>query len=318
MAGGCQTVRAANWPLCARVVDWFWKRHWPWEDFAGITEANGDANVHREANQFDYGRPSDPVYGETDPIDPAEAIGPGPNASDDSAGANPLDELEKLMARARAGDAAVHPRLRELLDENAGLLGSFGDVAAHTEAAWIGVMAGGDLGLAEAINVQIAARKRELGGRSPTPVEKVLISGVIATLLQLKWAELAGAQAALDERTTIAQSLHLQAMVSQAFRRHTLAVGALTSYQRLVPRAKDGSVIHMSDGAVHWAPRSSSDDATGTGIHDRAEPSTPAHEARVEQTGAPVNFGVFGTDGESKAVKRDARARRGKRGRSAS
>ena len=123
--------------------------------------------MHREANQFDYGRPSDPVYGETDPIDPAEAIGPGPNASDDSAGANPLDELEKLMARARAGDAAVLPRLRELLDENAGLLGSFGDVAAHTEAAWIGVMAGGDLGLAEAINVQIAARKRELGGSIP-------------------------------------------------------------------------------------------------------------------------------------------------------
>ena len=29
----------------------------------------------------------------------------------------------------------------------------------------------------------------------------------------------------------------------------------------------------------------------------------------MEQTGAPVNFGVFGTDGESKAVKRDARDR---------
>jgi hypothetical protein len=81
-------------------------------------------------------------------------------------------ELARLLQRAEAGDRSVLPQLQRALDSNAALWRVYGDLAAHAEASLAMLAAGPNLLLAESLKRKLAALKAELGGDSPSPLEK--------------------------------------------------------------------------------------------------------------------------------------------------
>ena len=81
-------------------------------------------------------------------------------------------ELARLLQRAEAGDRSVLPQLQRALDSNAALWRGYGDLAAHAEASLAMLAAGPNLLLAESLKRKLAALKAELGGDSPSPLEK--------------------------------------------------------------------------------------------------------------------------------------------------
>ena len=82
------------------------------------------------------------------------------------------DGLAQLLKRAEAGDRSVLPQLQRALDSNAALWRGYGDLAAHAEASLAMLAAGPNLLLAESLKRKLAELKAELGGASPSPLEK--------------------------------------------------------------------------------------------------------------------------------------------------
>ena len=68
------------------------------------------------------------------PVESNDEVGPEPTPAG-NAERHELSEWAALMREARRGDETVLARLRKMLDEHAGVLGKFGDLAAHAEAA---------------------------------------------------------------------------------------------------------------------------------------------------------------------------------------
>ena len=156
-------------------------------ELSDTTEVNGGADVYHEARKPNAAGNHDPFRCITDPIEMGDENGRHPSGAD-GAEPHPLSELRALMEPARRGDDSVLPRLRVLLDENPGVLGDFGNLAKHAESEWIGTISGTDFGLADSsLGAQIAGLKLTLAGRSPTPVEMLLLSaarrGVAQSLL---------------------------------------------------------------------------------------------------------------------------------------
>jgi hypothetical protein len=106
------------------------------------------------------------------------------------------DELAQLLKRAEAGDRSVLPQLQRALDGNAALWRGYGDLAAHAEASLAMLAAGPNLLLAESLKRKLAELKAELGGASPSPLEKLLVERVTATWLQTNYHDSLVAQAA--------------------------------------------------------------------------------------------------------------------------
>src|SRR4051794_16064316 len=104
------------------------------------------------------------------------------------------DQLGRLLERARQGDEAVLPQLREFLDTRPELWRRYGDLALHARQAWIGLIAGTDLALRESIARRVDELGRELAGVRPSPMERLLVERIVANWLQLEHAEIAAAQ----------------------------------------------------------------------------------------------------------------------------
>src|SRR3954469_3651023 len=65
--------------------------------------------------------------------------------------ADELAELRAVVAKAKAGDAGVLPRLRAILDNNVELVEYYGDLGRHAEAAWLALVGGNNLYLKETL-----------------------------------------------------------------------------------------------------------------------------------------------------------------------
>jgi hypothetical protein len=121
------------------------------------------------------------VYGKPSEVEPARAA---------------EDELRGLLARARAGDAAVLPALRAALDGRPELLRTCGDLASRARDAWLGLVAGPDLALKESLGWKAAAMLDELAGPAAAPIERLLAERVVATWLEMSYADVMAEQAA--------------------------------------------------------------------------------------------------------------------------
>ena len=106
------------------------------------------------------------------------------------------DELARLVARAERGDLAVLPALREALAANPNLWQTYGDLALQAEGALVRLAAGSNLLLAESLRFKLRALKAELGGASPSPLERLLVERVSASWLQTAYFDGLLAQAA--------------------------------------------------------------------------------------------------------------------------
>jgi hypothetical protein len=154
------------------------------------------------------------------PIEPSEA--------DQRAG---QADLAQLLKRAEAGDRSVLPQLRRALDGDPDLWRGYGDLAAHAEASLAMLAAGPNLLLAESLKRKLAELKAELGGESPSPLERLLVERVTATWLQVNYHDGLLAQAAG------AGEARLKALRQQqdaAHRRHLAALKQLAVVRRLL------------------------------------------------------------------------------------
>ncbi len=110
-------------------------------------------------------------------------------------------QLIPLTERAKKGDVAVLPELRELLSQNPELWQAIGNGAWRAEQSWIHVIAGDDQRLADAIRQEQKKLKKEMllaTGRSR--LERIQIDRIMLDQLQLSAfeADLARATAAGD------------------------------------------------------------------------------------------------------------------------
>jgi hypothetical protein len=141
------------------------------------------------------------------------------------------DELASLLTRAERGDRTALPELRQALDSNANLWRHYGDLAAHAEASLILLAAGKNLLLAESLQRKLKALKDDLGGDSPSPLNRLLIERVTATWLQVSYFDGLLAQA---KGVSEAQAKALQRQQDAAHRRHLAAVKTLATVKKLL------------------------------------------------------------------------------------
>jgi hypothetical protein len=144
---------------------------------------------------------------------------------------NEHEELARLLKRAEQGDHAVLPSLREALDADARLWRHYGDLAAQAEASLILLAAGKNLLLAESLQRKLKALKDELGGESPSPLDRLLVERVTATWLQTAYYDGLLTQA---KGASEAQAKMLQRMQDAAHRRHLSAVKTLATVRKLL------------------------------------------------------------------------------------
>jgi len=143
-----------------------------------------------------------------------------------------LDEIRELLGRAAGGDQEEMPELRAALDHRPELWRKLGDLAAHVELAWVGEVAGPNPALAEVLTRKVAELKRDLGGPTPSPLERLLIDRVAACWLQIHHADLAAAR---PVDATAEGRERLRKRQEAAERRHAGAIEALARVRRLLP-----------------------------------------------------------------------------------
>ena len=78
-----------------------------------------------------------------------------------------VEDLNLLVQRAREGDEAVLPQLREMLDTRPELWQHFGNLAGHAREAWLRVISADDLALKESTARKAEDLVRELAGPEP-------------------------------------------------------------------------------------------------------------------------------------------------------
>jgi hypothetical protein len=152
---------------------------------------------------------------------------PPPESSSDP----PEDALAQLLKKAEQGDRTVLPQLRAALAADSGLWRSYGDLALQAEAALVQLAAGANLLLAEALQRKLQALKDEVGGRSSSPLERLLVERVSTTWLQLTYYDCLSAQA------TGASEARLKLLLRQqesAHRRHLAALRTLATVRKLL------------------------------------------------------------------------------------
>ena len=143
-----------------------------------------------------------------------------------------LDEIRNLLGRASKGDPEAMPELRTVLDDRPELWRRLGDLAAHAELAWVGEIAGPNPALAEVLTRKVAELKRELGGPTPSPLERLLVDRVAACWLQIHHADLAAAR---PVDATAEGRERLRKRQEAAERRYAGAIEALARVRRLLP-----------------------------------------------------------------------------------
>ncbi len=160
-----------------------------------------------------------------------------------------LAEIREVVGRAKRGDAAAVPRLRELLDRHPGIWERYGDLATQVEKSWVGLAAGDDLHLKESVTRYAAKLRAELTRPAASPVEKLLVERVVATWLQLNY--FSGVEVNAIAGDASPKMLQLRARrQAQAQRQHEKALSALVTMQKLYPDAPAREPVPVAAGSA--------------------------------------------------------------------
>lgn len=122
------------------------------------------------------------------------------------------------------------PDLRKIL-EIPGIVDRLGgDLARNAERSFIQAAAGENLLYQEALTRKLELLRAELAGPNPSPVERLLVSRVVACWLQVQDADIRAAQA---RNLTLAQHDFNQRRMDRAHRRYLSALKTLATVRRL-------------------------------------------------------------------------------------
>jgi hypothetical protein len=165
------------------------------------TKANGENAVPDKQKQVEPGIPTDP------------------------------GEINKIIKRARQGDATALPMLRRLFKEDkefVDLLG--GDLARQVEFSLINAVCGENLPIKEALMRKLNLLRGELAGPMPTPLERLLVERIALCWLSLHDAELRFAQM---PELNIRHAEYWQNRIDRAHRRYLSAIKTLATVRKL-------------------------------------------------------------------------------------
>jgi hypothetical protein len=141
------------------------------------------------------------------------------------------EEILALLRRARKGDEAALPAVRELLKNPEAIDYCGGDIARQAEASLISTAAGKDLAFKEAQARKLELLRAEVAGPNPTPLERLLAARVAACWLQLHYYEAIHAQQA--GQLTMTQGEYHQRQIDSAHRRYLAAIKTLAVIRKL-------------------------------------------------------------------------------------
>lgn len=150
----------------------------------------------------------------------------------------PLNEAEQaeiadaagFLKRADEGDQATLPTLRKLLESPAAVEKLGGNLASRAQNALVASICGKRLLDAEALLRKLELLREELGGPSPTPLERLVVERIVACWLQLHQLELSyGAKASMP----IELANYYQKSIDRAQKRYLAAIKALAYVRRL-------------------------------------------------------------------------------------
>lgn len=147
-----------------------------------------------------------------------------------------LAEIRTVVGRAKEGDVSVLPRLRELLENHPTLWRHYGNLAAQSEAAWASLVSGQDLHLRECLLRQAEALRQEIGGMSPSPVERLAVERVVACWMQMAYFDAIEAQVLGNDEKPRLAALRAK-REEQAHRMYLTALAALATLRKLLPGA---------------------------------------------------------------------------------
>jgi hypothetical protein len=135
-----------------------------------------------------------------------------------------------LAGRAQKGDRTALPALRELLQNPTAvdLLG--GDLARQAQRSLINKLSGKNLLSQESLPCKLNLMRAELGGPSPTPLERLLIERILTCWLHLYHLEIVYAQ---NDSMVLDLATYYQRSLGAAQKRYLAAIKALATVRRL-------------------------------------------------------------------------------------
>ena len=112
-----------------------------------------------------------------------------------SAPADTFEAVQALVDRAVLGDTTVLPELRRVLKAHPEMWQKLGDVADRARDSWLTLAAGKNLVFQDSMRLKAHELRAEIAGEKPSPLERLLVERVVATWLQVNYADAAYAQA---------------------------------------------------------------------------------------------------------------------------
>ena len=144
-----------------------------------------------------------------------------------------LDELKGCVERAQDGDEEALFKVREILKEAPRLARIFVDLANIAQRSLVQRFSGDDPLVQEAIPPQLKAKREELAGPEPSPLEQLLAERIVACWLQLQYAEAIYAQNLGD--MNMMQSEYHQRRLDRLHRRYLSSIKTLAQIRKLGP-----------------------------------------------------------------------------------
>jgi hypothetical protein len=180
----------------------------------------------------------------------------GPPAKTDEESASgrtdTLAELKGLVRRVHdEGDEGALPLLREILDEVPTLAKKLLDPAKQAEQSMVKNYAGDDPLVRETLPRTLKIMREELGGKDPSPLERLLVERVVATWLCLQYFEALYAQNI--RKLTLQQSEYQQKRIDHAHRRHLSAVRTLAQVRKLLKGRTTVAQINIGEKQINTA-----------------------------------------------------------------
>jgi hypothetical protein len=138
-------------------------------------------------------------------------------------------EINQLIQRAQHGDEQSLPVLRELLKQPE-IMEACGNLAKHAENTLIRKFSGKDLAVGEGLRRKLDSLRTELSGRSPSPLERLLVERIVVCWLHLYHLE---AIYAGKDSMSLELAMYYQKSIDRAHRRYLTAIKTLAVVRRL-------------------------------------------------------------------------------------
>jgi hypothetical protein len=196
-----------------------------------------------------------------------------------------LDDLPILLQRCQQGDRAALPQLRAVLDQHPEVWRNIGDLARHAESAWVDLICGTNDSIRESVIRKLRELKVELGGASPSPLERLLAERVSACWLQVHHADACFARA---KGLSLKEADVAVKRQDRAHRRYLTAIGALATFQKLMPSSATSTV--PLEGASSVSGRGTDVEVSGQGMPGPDSSSAREGLLRLAQCDGPIEI----------------------------